>query len=140
MTTPLKIIVTFFIYVITTSCSSENTIKPLETKPPSTNSSLQLETRAETINYLALGDSYTIGESVCETCRFPEQLKKSLKNLNEQNNFSLEVIAQTGWTTLSLCRRWSANETENHRTVAVRWRESPEDCSVPPQALPCPQP
>ena len=30
------------------------------------------------LNYLALGDSYTIGQSVCETCRFPEQLKKSL--------------------------------------------------------------
>ncbi len=29
---------------------------------------------------LSLGDSYTIGQSVCETCRFPEQLKDSLTN------------------------------------------------------------
>ena len=110
MSTTIKIIVTFFTYVITTSCSSENTTKPLETKPTVTDSSLQLETRSETINYLALGDSYTIGESVCETCSFPEQLKKSLKNLNEQNNFSLEIIAQTGWTTTNLI---SAIEIKN---------------------------
>ncbi|WP_232227150.1 SGNH/GDSL hydrolase family protein [Flavobacterium commune] len=73
-----------------------------EITPPKTDSSLQLPTRPETINYLALGDSYTIGQSVCETCRFPEQLKQSLKNSNLQNNFSLEIIAQTGWTTTNL--------------------------------------
>lgn len=53
-------------------------------------------------SYLALGDSYTIGESVCETCRFPEQLKKSLKNLSPNDNFFLKIIAQTGWTTTNL--------------------------------------
>lgn len=110
MRTTIKIIVTFFTFVITTSCSSESPIMQSETKPPSTDSSLQLPTKPGTTNYLALGDSYTIGESVCETCRFPEQLKKSLKNLNEQNNFSLEIIAQTGWTTTNLI---SAIETKN---------------------------
>ena len=29
--------------------------------------------------FLALGDSYTIGEGVCGTCSFPEQLKDSLE-------------------------------------------------------------
>lgn len=52
---------------------------------------------------LALGDSYTIGESVCETCRFPEQLKDSLKNRFVLNHaVSLDVIARTGWTTTNL--------------------------------------
>lgn len=111
MRTTLKIIVTFFTFVITTSCSSENPIMEYEiTPPPKTDSSLQLPTRSETINYLALGDSYTIGQSVCETCRFPEQLKKSLKNINLQNNFSLDIIAQTGWTTSNLI---SAIENKN---------------------------
>lgn len=110
MRATLKITVTFFTFVITTSCSSESPIMQSETKPPSTDSSLPLPTKSETINYLALGDSYTIGESVCESCRFPEQLKKSLKNLNEQNSFSLEIIAQTGWTTTNLI---SAIETKN---------------------------
>src|SRR5690606_32571540 len=56
-----------------------------------------------TIKLLSLGDSYTIGESVCETCRFPEQLKESLKpNFNLQTIFELKVIATTGWTTTNL--------------------------------------
>ncbi|WP_291116642.1 SGNH/GDSL hydrolase family protein [Flavobacterium sp. UBA6135] len=54
-------------------------------------------------HYLALGDSYTIGQSVCETCRFPEQLKDSLKNhLNASDKITVKVVAQTGWTTSNL--------------------------------------
>jgi len=53
--------------------------------------------------YLALGDSYTIGESVCETCRFPEQLKENLnQRLNQQGD--LKIIAKTGWTTNDLLK------------------------------------
>lgn len=51
---------------------------------------------------LALGDSYTIGERVCETCRFPEQLKDSLQNNIENSNYNLHIIARTGWTTSNL--------------------------------------
>ena len=54
------------------------------------------------INYLALGDSYTIGQSVCTTCRFPEQLKRSLQAMYPNNPFLLQVIARTGWTTSGL--------------------------------------
>lgn len=53
--------------------------------------------------YLALGDSYTIGQSVCETCRFPVQLKDSIgKYLNTNNTFQVQIIATTGWTTTNL--------------------------------------
>lgn len=115
MRTTLKIIVTFFIFAITISCSSENTFVESNTiAPPITNPSLQLQTRAETINYLALGDSYTIGQSVCETCRFPEQLKSALKNINLQNNFSLEIIARTGWTTTDLISAIEFNNPKNN--------------------------
>lgn len=55
------------------------------------------------IKYLALGDSYTIGQSVCETCRFPAQLNDSLQNyLTSFDNISVKVVAQTGWTTTNL--------------------------------------
>jgi lysophospholipase L1-like esterase len=54
------------------------------------------------INYLALGDSYTIGQSVCTTCRFPEQLKASLQASYSNSPFLLQVIAKTGWTTTNL--------------------------------------
>jgi len=43
--------------------------------------------------YLALGDSYTIGESVPESERYPVQLARELK-MGEP-----EIIAKTGWTT-----------------------------------------
>jgi len=43
--------------------------------------------------YLALGDSYTIGESVDASERFPVQLAKQLKLGTPQ------IIAKTGWTT-----------------------------------------
>lgn len=56
-----------------------------------------------TINYLALGDSYTIGQSVCETCRFPIQLQDSLKKyLPSNKTISTNIIATTGWTTSNL--------------------------------------
>ncbi len=66
---------------------------------------------SSTIKMLSLGDSYTIGQSVCETCRFPEQLKNSLKlRLESANDLQVKIIAKTGWTTTSLI---NAIETEN---------------------------
>jgi lysophospholipase L1-like esterase len=48
--------------------------------------------------YLALGDSYTIGQSVMASENFPNQ---TVQLLNQQNyNFkSPEILATTGWTT-----------------------------------------
>ncbi len=62
----------------------------------------QQNTQEQEYKILALGDSYTIGQSVCQSCRFPEQLKDSLNNHIDQSNFSLDIIAQTGWTTTAL--------------------------------------
>ena len=58
---------------------------------------------ARNFKMLALGDSYTIGQSVCTICSFPEQLKASLKlEYAEKDSFTLQVIAETGWTTTNL--------------------------------------
>lgn len=48
--------------------------------------------------YLALGDSYTIGESVMENARYPKQLQDSLAKYGV-NITELNIIARTGWTT-----------------------------------------
>lgn len=69
----------------------------------SVNETVQTSSSEKTIKYLALGDSYTIGQSVCETCRFPIQLQNELKNyLTSKDVFVTNVIAQTGWTTTNL--------------------------------------
>jgi lysophospholipase L1-like esterase len=69
----------------------------------SVNETEQSSLSGKTIKYLALGDSYTIGQSVCETCRFPIQLQNELKNnLTSKDVFITNIIAQTGWTTTNL--------------------------------------
>ncbi len=48
--------------------------------------------------YLALGDSYTIGQSVPETENFPNRVVSMM--LNDAKPFSASrIIAKTGWTT-----------------------------------------
>jgi lysophospholipase L1-like esterase len=56
------------------------------------------------VNYkiLSLGDSYTIGQSVCDECNFPMQLKDSLQNTLSLDSVNVEIIAVTGWTTTAL--------------------------------------
>jgi len=53
------------------------------------------------IAYLALGDSYTIGESVAMESNFPYQLAARLKD-NGLDVGTPKIIATTGWTTSEL--------------------------------------
>jgi lysophospholipase L1-like esterase len=55
----------------------------------------------EPIRYLALGDSYTIGESVSLDKNFPAQLVDALKFSGVKVS-SYKIIARTGWTTSNL--------------------------------------
>lgn len=53
-----------------------------------------------TVRYLALGDSYTIGERVFPKDRWSVQLAKLLENEGVQTD--LTIIARTGWTVKEL--------------------------------------
>jgi lysophospholipase L1-like esterase len=53
------------------------------------------------LKYLALGDSYTIGQNVQESERFPAQTVRLLAN-NNVTIQTLTYIATTGWTTANL--------------------------------------
>jgi len=55
----------------------------------------------EPVNFLALGDSYTIGQSVGVNERWPKQLITGLSNLGYATG-ELKIIAQTGWRTDNL--------------------------------------
>lgn len=59
-------------------------------------------------SYLALGDSYTVGQSVQKEGSFPAQLIKMLRDKNI-NVTDPEIIAVTGWTTQNLLSSLTAN-------------------------------
>jgi lysophospholipase L1-like esterase len=60
------------------------------------------------IRYLALGDSYTIGEGVEEKERFPEQLALDISK--QGFDVRTEIIARTGWTTDELWQGIESSE------------------------------
>ena len=80
--------------------SSDTYTPPVVTPPANTDTTVRY--------YLALGDSYTIGQSVNVEDRFPVQTVKYLK----EQGFKFtapEIIAQTGWTTSNLISAIEAN-------------------------------
>lgn len=69
---------------LTFGCESSNNMTSAPTKPMH--------------RYLALGDSYTIGESVAVEERWPHQLVARLRERGV-NVATPEIVAKTGWTT-----------------------------------------
>lgn len=51
------------------------------------------------LNFLALGDSYTIGEGVAEHERWPEQWASLMAKHGHPIKQPVHIIAKTGWTT-----------------------------------------
>jgi lysophospholipase L1-like esterase len=62
-------------------------------------------------SYLALGDSYTIGQSVSQQERFPAQTVGLLR-LQNVNIKDLQYIATTGWTTANLLNAIAAQNPQ----------------------------
>ena len=67
------------------------------------------------INYLALGDSYTIGESVVENGRYPVQLQRTLEKKGYRFTNEVKIIATTGWTTQNLLDAMAAQLSDSAR-------------------------
>ncbi|WP_339901146.1 GDSL-type esterase/lipase family protein [uncultured Cyclobacterium sp.] len=63
------------------------------------------ESPTRAINYLALGDSYTIGEGETTQNAYPWKIAKILAN--EEIKFNTKVIAKTGWTSSELLQALS---------------------------------
>lgn len=67
------------------------------------------ETLLAQYRYLALGDSYSIGEGVAENARWPMQLVRALR----EDGIAIadpRIIAKTGWTTDELAAAMDAAE------------------------------
>jgi len=69
----------------------------MEDVPSSTEQTSPVE-NSQSLTYLALGDSYTIGESVPAQQSFPYQLSTELNKLGYQVA-EPTIVARTGWTT-----------------------------------------
>ena len=71
--------------------------------------SLAAPASAGALRYLALGDSYTIGEGVPETGRWPVQLAQALREAGVALA-EPRIVATTGWTTDELAAALDAAE------------------------------
>jgi lysophospholipase L1-like esterase len=88
-----RVIFSLFIFL---GLACEKNVQPEAVKHME--AAIELEKPDSTFTYLALGDSYTIGESVAQNQRFPVQLSKQLNNENYKMT-AATIIAKTGWTT-----------------------------------------
>lgn len=94
------------------SCSKENTFsQPIINPPP--NPPMVTDSFK---TFLALGDSYTIGQSVSEPERFPNQTVALLRAQNIQIN-DPKIIATTGWTTKNLIDALDTTPPKNNYDV-----------------------
>ncbi|UEG50821.1 SGNH/GDSL hydrolase family protein [Ferruginibacter lapsinanis] len=85
------------------SCEKQNVVAP--PMDITNDTTITTPAKKDTIfSYLALGDSYTIGQAVQVAERYPVQATQLLFNDSIQL-YAPEIIAQTGWTTSNLLSR-----------------------------------
>ena len=72
----------------------------------------------EILTYLALGDSYTVGESVDFEDSFPAQLSTKIEE-NKNLQVNTTVIAQTGWRTDQLISAVGGRESADYNLVTL---------------------
>lgn len=99
---PYSILISLLL--LATSCTKEDALTPEITNPEPTG----------IYKYLALGDSYTIGESVLEAESFPYQLKSKLAKDSIFLDGKPRIIAKTGWSCNELATAITAANLANN--------------------------
>ncbi len=96
----------------TAACSKENETVPVVPIVPQ-------DTTPAPLAYLALGDSYTIGQSVTIEERFPVQAVNMLRQQDVRINLPT-IVATTGWTTGNLLNALAASPpSKNYDLVTL---------------------
>ena len=101
----LKITEVLILLIVLLSCKMKDEadaikpVQPMQPVQPAVTATPKPD--RESVRYLALGDSYTIGESVPASDNFPAQLFQALKDKGTPVS-SYKIIARTGWTTANL--------------------------------------
>ena len=88
--------------------------------PTSSKKTTQDNKKTSSISYLALGDSYTIGESVPSNKRWPVLLSNALRSEGHDVQEPL-IIAKTGWRTDNLLKAMKAqlSPTTKYNLVSI---------------------
>jgi len=81
--------------IVGAACVKHNA-NPAQATPPLQNTAPH--PAGDALKYLALGDSYTIGQSVSDYDRYPAQVVRRLRSAGF-NYRTPDIIAVTGWTT-----------------------------------------
>ncbi|MBL6677708.1 MAG: SGNH/GDSL hydrolase family protein [Flavobacteriaceae bacterium] len=114
-----------FIFLLTISCNPQNTSENdvgysnIENDNFELNEIDKVNSNTSKLSFLALGDSYTIGEGVNENERWPNQFVE-IANENGLEIEKPEIIAQTGWKTYDLLNAISqTNFTQKYDYVSL---------------------
>jgi acyl-CoA thioesterase-1 len=104
----------FIIYGCDKDEEFESVDSVLETTGLNINSvteAVDLERIKKDLRILSLGDSYTIGTSVCEICNYPKQLRSILiSTLGSDTKIELDILAANGWTTADLIKEFKRQQ------------------------------
>ncbi len=107
-----KLLYVAVIYIASVSCVKRNINTVMNPGMPMDSTSQDDTAKS----YLALGDSYTIGESVAEQDRYPVQTVNLLR-LQHIDITDPDIIATTGWTTTDLISALDIAKPKNNYSV-----------------------
>ncbi|WP_299213100.1 SGNH/GDSL hydrolase family protein [uncultured Aquimarina sp.] len=100
------------LFILIFGCASDDNL-PLETQEED-----EQTEETKIFSFLALGDSYTIGQGVSEDESWPFQLKDAFATPTKKIE-QLTVIARTGWTTRNLITAIEESNPQNHDLVSL---------------------